>query len=81
MDVVSLDLTLVEFWYVHLLYLQHGVGPLMQTQQHTKKESSNATTVGKFTFDTAPCGGMVAMSVESLQCSSALSVTIGPNRK
>jgi hypothetical protein len=81
MDVVSLDLTVVEFWCVHSLYLQHGAGPMMQTQQHTKKESSNATTVEKFTFDTAPCGGMVAMSVESLQSSSALSVTIERNRK
>jgi hypothetical protein len=81
MDTVSLDLILVEFWCAHLLYLQHGAGPVMQTQQHTKKECASATAMGRFTFDTPPCGDMVTMSVESLPCSSVCSVTIGPNRK
>jgi hypothetical protein len=54
---------------------------MMQTQQQARKESSSATTVGKFTFDTAPCGGMDVMNVANLQCFSALSVNIEPNRK
>jgi hypothetical protein len=53
----------------------------MQTQQQTRKESSSAMTVGKFTFDTALCGGMDVMNVANLQCSSAHTVNIEPNRK
>lgn len=54
---------------------------MMQTQQQTRKESSSAMTVGKFTFDTAPCGGMDVTNVANPLCFSAYTVNIEPNRK
>ena len=66
---------------MHLFYLQCVAGHVIWNQQQPRKESSSATTVEKFTFDTALCGDMAAMSAENLQSFSALSVTIEPNRK
>lgn len=66
---------------MNLFYLQCVAGHMIWTQQQPRKESSSATIVGKFTFDTALYGDMAAMSVENRQSFSALSVTIEPNRK